>query len=326
MSTTHLARRLRGGLALAAGAALLGLTACGTDAAPDTGDDAPPAASDAGGGQPADDSDEDTGTDEDADDGADDSTDDDTSEDDGTSDDETSDEGDSDDSNSDDGGSDEDTDAGGTTGERTSVLLVTEYDIDDGHGEGDPILSAEDLAGLLTGTLGGEAQCDGELTLSIHDLSSVQCEGPAGIEGEETSEWTASPIQLPSEDAGLESTHISVIFTTGTEFPPGAADLQDENVVVTGVGMGSMFGAEPLSAEELSEATLQTLTSDNAYVPVDTMANWDEVTCEDGMDFTEFRTVDCEATTESGDTYPLHIAPGTFVENDQGLLVGIVTR
>ena len=48
MSTTHLARRLRGGLALAAGAALLGLTACGTDAAPDTGDDAPPAASELG--------------------------------------------------------------------------------------------------------------------------------------------------------------------------------------------------------------------------------------------------------------------------------------
>lgn len=308
MSRTHRARRMRACLALAAGAALLGLSACGADASPGTGDtEAPPAASD-GGGQPGDDATDDT--DDGTDDGGDDSTDD----------------GTSDDDASDDGGSDGDTDAGGTTGERRSVLLVTEFEHDDGHGEGDPILSAEDLAGLLTGALGGEAQCEGELTLSTYEPSSVQCEGPAAIEGDATSEWVASPIMLPSESDGLEGARVSVLFTTGTEFPAGAADLQAENVVVTGVGMGSMLGAEPLSAQELAEATEQTLTSENAYVPVADMAEWDSVTCEDGMDFTDFRTVDCEATTKDGDTYPLHVAPGTFVENDQGLLVGIVTR
>ena len=274
MSRSHLARRARAGVALAAGAALLSLSACGTDATPGADDtEAPPAASHRG-DQPTDD----------------------------------------------------DTDAGGTTGERTSVLLVTEFEHDGGHGEGDPILTAEGLSGLLVGALGGEAQCEGELTLTTYEHSSVQCEGPAAIEGDATSEWVASPIMLPSEADGLEGARVSVIFTTGTAFPAGAADLQAENVVVTGVGMGSLFGAEPLSAEELAEATEQTLTSENAYVPVAGMADWEDVTCEDGMDFTDFRTVDCEATTADGGTYPLHVAPGTFVENDQGILVGIVTR
>lgn len=304
MFRTHLARRARAGLALAAGAALLGLTACGTDAAPGTDDtEAPPAASD-GGGQPADDdqpTDDAEPTDE-------------TEPTDGSND------GDSDD------GSDDDTDAGGTTGERTSILLITEFEHDDGHGEGDPILSAEYLASLLTDTLGGEARCEDELTLTTYEPSSVQCEGPAAIEGDATSEWVASPIMLPNQEDGLVGARVSVLFTTGTEFPAGAADLQSENVMVTGVGMGSMFGAEPLSAQELAEATEQTLTSENAYVPVAGMADWEDVTCEDGMDFTDFRTVDCEATTAAGDTYPLHVAPGTFVENDHGLLVGIVTR
>ena len=55
--------------------------------------------------------------------------------------------------------------------------------------------------------------------------------------------------------------------------------------MLTGLGQGSMFGAEPLDAEEVADATLQTLTSENAYVPVGGMADWSEVTCEDGLDF-----------------------------------------
>src|SRR5699024_12349098 len=65
----------------------------------------------------------------------------------------------------------------------------------------------------------------------------------------------------------------------------------------TGVGFGSAFGMEPLSAEQVAESTLQTLTSEFAYVRVDQDADWSEVTCEDGLDFSRFETVDCAATT-----------------------------
>ena len=47
------------------------------------------------------------------------------------------------------------------------------------------------------------------------------------------------------------------------------------------------------------------------------------MTCEDGLDFTDFRTVGCTAATADGATWQLHVAPGTYADNDPGVLVGI---
>src|SRR5699024_11970156 len=91
----------------------------------------------------------------------------------------------------------------------------------------------------------------------------------------------------------------------------------------TGVGFGSAFGMEPLSAEQVAESTPQTLMSEFAYVRVDQDADWSEVTCEDGQDFSRFETVDCAATTADGTSWDLVVAPGIYADNDQGLLVGI---
>ncbi|HEX7352407.1 hypothetical protein [Brachybacterium sp.] len=59
----------------------------------------------------------------------------------------------------------------------------------------------------------------------------------------------------------------------------GAAVLADDELVlepgataVDCVGVGTMFGTTPLSGAELSERTLETLTSENADVPVHEMA------------------------------------------------------
>src|SRR5699024_3993489 len=100
-------------------------------------------------------------------------------------------------------------------------------------------------------------------------------------------------------------------------------ELLDEDVALTGVGFGSAFGMEPLSAEQVAESTLQTLTSEFAYVRVDQDADWSEVTCEDGQGFSRFETVDCAATTADGTSWDLVVAPGIYADNDQGLLVGI---
>ena len=117
-----------------------------------------------------------------------------------------------------------------------------------------------------------------------------------------------------------------MLFSTGTALPEGADDLLDEDITLTGLGFGSAFGMEPLSAEQLAESTLQTLTSEHAYIPVGEMAEWSEVTCEDSLDFTQFETVDCEATTTDGESWDLSVAPGSYVNNDQGLLVGIESQ
>ena len=160
--------------------------------------------------------------------------------------------------------------------------------------------------------------------LLVERGQSAGCVGPTSPDDTApTQEWVASTVAVPHED-GLESGYrVAVLFSTGTELPEEASELTQENVKLTGLGQGSMFGAEPLGAEGVAEATLQTLTSENAYVPVAGMADWSEVTCEDGLDFAEFGTTDCTAATAEGDSWQLHVAPGAFADGDQGLLVGI---
>ena len=288
------ARRLRRGLALAACTALLGLSACGTESDPEatgSAEQEPAGASEEGasdGGGAAGSGEQDgAGADE------------------GAGDEDDAEEGDP-----------------GASGEMTRILLVTELGIDETSGDGAPVLAGDDLAALLSEPFGGSVECADELVVEMGQ--SAGCVGPTSMDDTApTQEWTASTVAAPSED-GLDSGYrVAVLFTTGTALPEDASELTQENVMLTGLGQGSMFGAEPLGAEEVADAALQTLTSENAYVPVADQTDWSEVTCEDGLDFDEFETVDCTATTGAGDTWQLHVAPGAFADGDQGLLVGI---
>jgi hypothetical protein len=288
-------RRLRRGLAIAACTALLGLTACGAEEGTGT-----PSPSD----PPASSQDEESTTAAAASDGGGEGSD------------------PQDGAGADEGAGDDEGDPG-ASGERTRILLVTELGIDEASGDGAPVLTGEELAALLVERYDGEAECADELVLEIGQ--STGCVGPEKIEGETGSQdWLASTVAVPSEDGLANGYQVAVLFSTGTALPEGASALTDEGVSLTGVGFGSMFGAEPLDAETLADSTLQTLTSEFAYVPVADEADWSEVTCEDGLDFTEFRTVDCTATTAEGEDWALHVAPGTYFGADQGLLVGIV--
>ena len=296
---TTTTRHLRRGMALAACTALLGLTACGAGDEAGTGD--------GGAQEPATATEEQSGEEQPSDDagsGAD-------------AGDESADE-----AGDDEGAGDQEEGDPGAAGERTRILLVTDLGIDETSGDGAPTLANDDLAALLAEPFGGTAECADELVVELGQ--SAGCVGPTSPDDTApTQEWVASTVAVPHED-GLESGYrVAVLFSTGTELPEEASELTQENVMLTGLGQGSMFGAEPLGAEEVAEATLQTLTSENAYVPVAGMADWSEVTCEDGLDFEEFGTTDCTATTAEGDSWQLHVAPGAFADGDQGLLVGI---
>lgn len=211
----------------------------------------------------------------------------------------------------------------GSPGERTGILLVTDPPVDETSGDGAPALPADELAALLTENYGGESACADELVLEIG--SRVSCTGPEKVEGDLGSQdWVAHAVAVPGEDGLAEGYRIGVLFSTGAGLPESADVLTQEDVTLTGLGFGSMFGAEPLGAQDLADSTLQVLTSEQAYAPVGREADWSEVTCEDGLDFTDFRTVDCTATTAEGEPWPLHVAPGTYFGADQGLLVGIV--
>ena len=296
---TTTTRHLRRGMALAACTALLGLTACGAGDEAGTGD--------GGAQEPATATEEQSGEEQPSDDagsGAD-------------AGDESADE-----AGDDEGAGDQEEGDPGAAGKRTRILLVTDLGIDETSGDGAPTLADDDLAALLAEPFGGTAECADELVVELGQ--SAGCVGPTSPDDTApTQEWVASTVAVPHED-GLESGYrVAVLFSTGTELPEEASELTQENVMLTGLGQGSMFGAEPLGAEEVAEATLQTLTSENAYVPVAGMADWSEVTCQDGLDFEEFGTTDCTATTAEGDSWQLHVAPGAFADGDQGLLVGI---
>ena len=296
---TTTTRRLRRGMALAACTALLGLTACGAGDEAGTGD--------GGAQEPATATEEQSGEEQPSDDagsGAD-------------AGDESADE-----AGDDEGAGDQEEGDPGAAGKRTRILLVTDLGIDETSGDGAPTLADDDLAALLAEPFGGTAECADELVVELGQ--SAGCVGPTSPDDTApTQEWVASTVAVPHED-GLESGYrVAVLFSTGTELPEEASELTQENVMLTGLGQGSMFGAEPLGAEEVAEATLQTLTSENAYVPVAGMADWSEVICEDGLDFEEFGTTDCTAATAEGDSWQLHVAPGAFADGDQGLLVGI---
>ena len=296
---TTTTRHLRRGMALAACTALLGLTACGAGDEAGTGD--------GGAQEPATATEEQSGEEQPSDDagsGAD-------------AGDESADE-----AGDDEGAGDQEEGDPGAAGERTRILLVTALGIDETSGDGAPTLANDDLAALLAEPFGGTAECADELVVELGQ--SAGCVGPTSPDDTApTQEWVASTVAVPHED-GLESGYrVAVLFSTGTELPEEASELTQENVMLTGLGQGSMFGAEPLGAEEVADATLQTLTSENAYVPVAGMADWSEVTCEDGLDFAEFGTTDCTAATAEGDSWQLHVAPGAFADGDQGLLVGI---
>jgi len=292
MTITSIGRRARSAMALCAGAALLGLAACGTEA--EAPQDSPAAASEGTTAEP-------TALPAPSD-GA-----------------------------SDGGGAQGQDDPSQNEGEasaaveRTRIMLRPELGLDDSSGEGAPVLPADDLAGLLAEPFGGTAECDDELVLEP-GAAAVDCAGPANVDDNaQRGEWVAQVVLVPHEDGLRSGSRVAVLFSTGTEFPEAASELLEEGVVVTGVGFGSAFGMDPLSAEQLAESTLQTLTSEFAYVPVGEMADWTEVSCEEGLDFSTFETVDCEAMTADGESWQLDVAPGTYADNDQGLLVGIDT-
>lgn len=317
MTITSFGRRVRAATALGAGAALLALAGCGTGA--ESPEDAPAATSDSAAEDtasapeqvdPADES-----TDSDAEDGA-------AGSEDGTDD---GDDADStgDETSGDDEGAGED---GAAMGDRTRIMLRTELGVDDTSGDGALALPAEELAALLAEPFGDTAECSDELLLEP-GADPVDCTGPASFDDTAPTEpWVANVVFVPGEGGFQDGARVAVLFSTGEALPETAEELLDEDVTVTGVGFGSMFGVEPLSAEELADSTLQTLTSENAYVPVDEMAEWSEVSCEDGMNFDDFATVGCEASTADGESWELLVAPGTYVDNDQGLLVGIDVR
>lgn len=188
-------------------------------------------------------------------------------------------------------------------------------------------VSAEELGALLGENLAEDGDCAGELVLE--EGQSQECQAPDSIEDGDEVTWTAHPVRVPAEEGLAQDSRPAVLFTTGGELPDSAQQVLEEDISLTGAGIGSAFGMEEVPAGELSQSVLSMLTGDFAYVPVDEAlpdgATWVNVACEDPLNFETFEVADCTATTSEGSNWQLVVVPGPYIDNDQGLLIGIST-
>lgn len=228
-----------------------------------------------------------------------------------------------------DGGSSTSSDKGGdgapTTADRVPVVFVPTLNPSDLTTAGQAkVLGAVALSEALGNRLDGEITCAEDLTLSPGSETTCTAPGASAVGMPET--WHAYAVDVVNPK-GLDRGYAPAVLYTGEELTGDARKILDEGQVLTGLGLGSMFGSEPLSTKDIEEKTLQVLTSENAYAPLRSALgdgdSWSSVTCEDGFEFGTMQPVACTATTTTGARWQLLTLPGGFVDNDNGLLVAL---
>lgn len=310
--STTFSRRARAALALAATAAVLGVSACGGST---TSEDAPAetaassessAASDggAGSGPASDGASAAPGSD-------------------GGNGDESAQKGSEGEGASDEGSEGEGTAGAPAAAGRTPIVLahaIPDSAITKGNGE-DRSIGEEALDEQLGSRLDAEVSCTGDLPVSIGSHQSCSVSGGEGM----PDTWYAYPVQVSSPGGYEEGTRDAVLFVGGGKLLGSARKIVESDHVMTGLGMGSMFGSEPIAKDELGERTLQVLRSENAYAPLKeyTGDGWKGVTCDSGLEFEKMQAVHCVATTDVGSRWEVQVLPGAFADNDGGLLVGL---
>lgn len=176
-------------------------------------------------------------------------------------------------------------------------------------------LEADALAALLEDRLDAQAECDGPLDLDGGDPQT--CGAPLGAESEEDAVWVGQGVRVPGP-AG-EGPRSAVLFTVDVRLSDEASLALGGDRVLSALPMGSMYGADPVPADQLGEDALRTLTSGSALTaPVTT---YTAVRCADALDFSELEPVECLGVRADGTEEPLWVLPGPFAGTDQGLIV-----
>ena len=186
-------------------------------------------------------------------------------------------------------------------------------------------LTGDGLAGVLAGheviSDRTAPSCDGELAYT--DRSSVNCTASfdmEGLDGEQ--ELTLMAVRAPVgfDPAGSPALLVSI------GAPPSAQALEtftDQDNHLVGVGQGSMFGTDELSAAELGEAVQATANSDAGYAPLDSPIAVTE--CEGALPAGSPDPVGCdvvwEHSTDAG--FDAEAMAVWFVDSDPGLLVAL---
>ena len=195
--------------------------------------------------------------------------------------------------------------------------------------DGEKRLPAQELAAVLE-ELGGVAEetpdmaepatCENDLRYV--PSADVRCTVTATFDGSsEERVFVAHPITAPGGASG-------VLFTADEPLTEEArwATFNGDNEVVA-LGMGGVYGMEPVPAEQLMTDVQTALDFDYRDEGIDT-SGWDLTAkeCEGELDFERLAPVKCTAedaaTSQSRTVWAL---PGTFFGQEPGLIVSVET-
>lgn len=186
-------------------------------------------------------------------------------------------------------------------------------------------ISADELADYLGEGLPGEVSCVGSLNTT--DPGAAQdCTGPSGRETPEATAWQAIAVSTPNPESPEGQTGTGIVFVQATALAENTS-LVMEDLTLTGSGVGGMYGVEPVDAETLARDVVSTLSGDYAYVPLG--AGWQaggitSANCDHGLDFEYFAPVLCTVERNAGTPFDVAVLPAEYIDNDRGLLIGII--
>lgn len=190
--------------------------------------------------------------------------------------------------------------------------------------DGERRLPAQDLAEILQdmGGVAEEPPADAEPAACETDLryvagADVRCTVTASFDGSDREMvFHAHPVTSPGGEAG--------ILYTADE--PMAGDARwatfHDGVETVLLGKGGAYGMEPIPADQLARDVQSVVDFDHWNSGTGT-EQWDLSvdSCEGAMDFDRLAPVRCEATDADGSAVTMWALPGTLFGQEPGLIV-----
>lgn len=217
--------------------------------------------------------------------------------------------------------------AGGPSAGRPPAVLYVVDGVDDAvdTSQAQWTLSGDDLATVLAGqgviSDRTAPSCSGDLAFT--DGSSVNCKASfdmEGLDGEQ--DLTVMAVRAPS---GFDATGApALLISIGAAPSQEALEVfTDQDNHLVGIGQGSMFGTDELSAEELAQGIQATANNDAGYAVLDAPVVVTE--CEGPLPAGSAEPVGCDAAWEHSPDTPFDVEAMAvwFVDSDPGLLVAL---
>lgn len=202
---------------------------------------------------------------------------------------------------------------------------VTEVHFAPGINDAQGKVDADTLANSLEGKLdGADVTCDSELDPIKDDKNPVTCTAKVDTHNVD---WKAYFATTP-DSPGATGQGDAVLYVSN----PGMDDEAIQAITstaTTGAGLAGHYGGEEgkVDQAQLEEDTLKVLKMEDAKGSAasmqDQQGEWQNVTCNGGLDMDKAKVTHCEATMASGDNWKLQVVPARFSNDNEGILIAI---